>query len=300
MTSAIGQASAASTEVGEVTDTAAAAAAGGATAVRETVAGMSEIKSVVADAAEQGRASWAAGREDRGGGRDDRRHRRADQPAGPERRDRGGPGWRARAGLRGGRGRGPQAGRALRRETKAIADLIARSRPGREQAVEAMTVGSSEVEAGTTLAARSGAALDEIAAAVSATKARGEPDHDRGRGDVGRELGRRRRDRRDRPDRRGDQRRGIVDDRGGRHGDPLGRVDRRGVSQENSAAAEEVSAATEELSAQSDQVVGSAQQLAAMAAQLDGLVARFKLAGNGAAKPATVVQRRRESDWKAA
>ena len=77
------------------------------------------------------------------------------------------------------------------------------------------------------------------------------------------------------------------------------------MSQENSAAAEEVSAATEEMSAQAEEVVASAQSLASMAAQLDELVARFRLddrAGRGtaASKTATVVQRRRAADWKAA
>src|SRR5262249_45308416 len=51
MTTAIGQAAAASTEGGEGSDAAGQAAAGGAGAVRETVAGMSRIRDAVAGAA---------------------------------------------------------------------------------------------------------------------------------------------------------------------------------------------------------------------------------------------------------
>jgi methyl-accepting chemotaxis protein len=300
MTTAIGQASAASVEVGEVTDTAAAAAAGGATAVRETVAGMERIKSAVAGASVRVTELGAKGEQI--GAIVETINDIAEQTnllalnAAIE---------AARAGEMGKgfavvadevRKLAERSGRA----TKEIADLISQVQAGTKQAVEAMTVGASEVETGTGLAARSGAALDEIAAAVSATK-----------GAVGRITS-------------------AVEAMSTASSGVVGAIDGiariaeetnagassmtagaatvtrsvesiAAVSQENSAAAEEVSAATEELSAQSDQVVGSAQQLAAMATQLDGLVARFKLASGAApASAGSVVQRRRESDWKAA
>jgi methyl-accepting chemotaxis protein len=53
------------------------------------------------------------------------------------------------------------------------------------------------------------------------------------------------------------------------------------VSEENSAAVEEVSASAEEMSAQVEEVTASAQSLAEMAEGLQGVVAQFKLGGEG-------------------
>ncbi len=53
------------------------------------------------------------------------------------------------------------------------------------------------------------------------------------------------------------------------------------VSEENSAAVEEVSAAAEEMNAQVEEVTASAQSLSELAQVLQGLVAQFKLSGEG-------------------
>ena len=84
----------------------------GADAVRETVAGMSEIKTVVTQAATNAQ-ELGKRPEDRRGCRDDRRHRRPDQPAGAERRHRSGPRWRTRQRFCRRRRRGQKAGRAF-------------------------------------------------------------------------------------------------------------------------------------------------------------------------------------------
>ncbi len=71
------------------------------------------------------------------------------------------------------------------------------------------------------------------------------------------------------------------------------------VSEENSAAAEEVSAATEEMSAQAEEVVASAATLAEMAGRLDSLVARFRL-NSGTATAGSNPRRRPDAVRRAA
>jgi methyl-accepting chemotaxis protein len=60
-----------------------------------------------------------------------------------------------------------------------------------------------------------------------------------------------------------------------------------GVAEENSAASEQVSAAAEEISAQVQQVVASGASLTQMAVDFEGLVAKYKLNGNGHSKEST-------------
>jgi len=161
------------------------------------------------------------------------------------------------------------------RATKEIAALIAEVREVTDAAVSAMQAGSQEVQTGSELARRSGAALAEIATSVDATTSA-----------VGRIIT-------------------AVEAMSGASGTVVTAMDRieqlatansRGadrmadqsadvshavesiaaISEENSASAEQVSAATEELSAQASEVVTSAQALAGMAGRLEDLLSRFK------------------------
>jgi methyl-accepting chemotaxis protein len=177
------------------------------------------------------------------------------------------------------------------RATKEIADLIAEVQAGTKQAVEAMRVGSDEVETGGVLAARSGAALDAIATSVEATRvaitrieasiASTEAAGGRviaaisGIASIAAEN-----------EQAASTMRGSADRLSG----AISSI--AAVSEENSAAAEEVSASTEEMTAQVQHVVGSAVELTRMAAELDALVGRFRLAEAAAAsadKPALAV-----------
>jgi methyl-accepting chemotaxis protein len=304
MTAAINDASAASTEVSEVSAAAAEAASNGLAAVAKTADGMARIKSAVEASAVKVTELGAKG--DQIGAIVETIDDIADQTnllalnAAIE---------AARAGEQGKgfavvadevRKLAERSGRA----TKEIAALIAEVQKGTEEAVKAMTVGASEVEAGAALAVESSTALNEISAAVAATKA--------AVGRITASVGA-----------MGKASAGVVsaideiagiaegnNAAGATMTASASSVSRSvesiaAVSQENSAAAEEVSAATEEMSAQAEEVVASAQSLASMAAQLDELVARFRLeAGTGgrkaATRTATVVQRRRAADWKAA
>ncbi len=300
MTEAIKAASTASSEVQEVSTTAATAADNGASAVRQTVAGMAKIKQAVDASAVKVTELGAKG--DQIGAIVETINDIAEQTnllalnAAIE---------AARAGEMGKgfavvadevRKLAERSGRA----TKEIAALIAEVQAGTQEAVAAMRVGATEVEAGSELATRSGAALDEIAAAVTATRSA-----------VGRITAA--------VEAMSSASAGVVSAIDGIAGiaegnnaaastmtTSAGAVSRSvesiaAISQENSAAAEEVSAATEEMSAQAEEVVASAESLAAMAGQLDALVARFKMADEGrTARSGTVVQRRRASDWRAA
>jgi methyl-accepting chemotaxis protein len=300
MTVAITAASAASTEVGEVSSSAASAADNGATAVRETVAGMGRIKKAVDVSAVKVTELGAKGEQI--GAIVETINDIAEQTnllalnAAIE---------AARAGEQG-KGfavvadevRAERSGRA----TKEIAALIAEVQAGTKDAVAAMQTGAAEVETGTELAARSGAALEQIATAVSATRSAVariikavEAMSTSSAGVVSAidEIA-------------------VIADANNQAAATMtanaGSVSRSvesiaAVSEENSAAAEEVSAATEEMSAQAEEVVASASTLAEMAATLDELVARFTLDDGGtttAKGKASVVQRRRSADWKKA
>ena len=298
LTAAIGQASRASGDVGEASGTAASAAANGAAAVRDTVAGMSRIKDAVEISSIRVTELGAKG--DQIGAIVETINDIAEQTnflalnAAIE---------AARAGEQGKgfavvadevRKLAERSGRA----TKEIATLIAEVQVGTSQAVAAMAAGAAEVADGTELAARSGAALDEIAIAVAATRTA-----------VERIV--------TAVDQMSEASAGVVGAMDGIAGiaetnsaaatqmtagaDAVSRAVESiaAVSEENSAAAEEVSGATEEMSAQIQEVVASAESLNAMADQLDALVSRFNLddAAAGRLAPGSVVPRRRSTDW---
>ena len=186
------------------------------------------------------------------------------------------------------------------RATKEIASLIAEVQSETERAVGAMGQGAEEVKAGSALAEKSAAALDEIKAAAA--------ERDRALAQVFTALSQ-----------VGGATAQVVsasdaiaaiatqtNAAAGRMNLAAGIVSSSiesiaAVSQENSAAAEEVSAASEEMSAQTEEVVASAASLAAMATKLDGLVSRFKLssdtepAGVAGGQPASLIERQRAS-----
>jgi methyl-accepting chemotaxis protein len=162
------------------------------------------------------------------------------------------------------------------RATKEIGSLIAEVQADTEAAVEAMRSGSGEVEAGTSLASESAAALVEINDAAKARNVALD--------DVFGAIGAI----------RGatievvsavDAIAGIAaetDEAAARMTSSAQTVAESmesiaAVSEENSAATEEVSAATEEMSAQAEEVVASAATLAGMARTLDQLTAAFRL-----------------------
>lgn len=300
MTEAIKAAAAASDEVRDVSGTAASAADNGAAAVKQTVAGMAKIKTAVDASAVKVTELGAKGEQI--GAIVETINDIAEQTnllalnAAIE---------AARAGEQGKgfavvadevRKLAERSGRA----TKEIAALIAEVQAGTTEAVAAMRVGATEVEAGSELAARSGAALDEIAGAVTATRAAvgrittAVDAMSAASGGVVKAI---------------DEIAGIAEGNNTAAATmttSAGSVSRSvesiaAISQENSAAAEEVSAATEEMSAQAEEVVASVQSLSSMAARLDELVAQFTLdTGTASATAGKLVQRRRAADWKAA
>ena len=193
--------------------------------------------------------------------------------------------------------------------TKEIAALIADVQRGTRNAVAAMSAGAGEVEAGTALAAKSAAALDEIAASVDATNAAvrritdavtAMSETSAGVMSAVDEIAR------------------IATTTQAATGRMLANAETVGeavdsiaaVTEEHSAAAEEVSAATEELAAHSDTVAQSAAELSRLASDLEALIGRFQLgvaeaevqdgshaaAAEDAVPP--VVHRRRASDWR--
>jgi methyl-accepting chemotaxis protein len=276
MANAIGQASAASDEVGSASASAATAAGNGAAAVKDTVAGMGRIKGAVDQSA--ARVTELGAKGEQIGAIVETINDIAEQTnllalnAAIE---------AARAGEMGKgfavvadevRKLAERSGRA----TKEIAALIADVQTGTTLAVEAMTIGAAEVEVGAELAAKSGAALDEIAEAADATRRA----VDRISTAVGAisaasegvvtamtEIDR------------------IAAENNIAAGAMTNNADAvthavesiAAVSEQNSAAAEEVSAATEQMGAQAEEVVASAEALGQMAAQLDALVSEFRL-----------------------
>jgi methyl-accepting chemotaxis protein len=182
------------------------------------------------------------------------------------------------------------------RATKEIASLIAEVQSGTKDAVAAMQSGAAEVESGSELASRSGAALDEIAVssaarnqgiervwvAIAAIRDASAEANTATEG-IDRVVR-------------------LTTDAAAQMTANASQVGRSvesiaAVSEENSAAAEEVSAATEEMSAQGEEVVASAQSLTEMAVRLDDIVARFRLPDAASAPSDSVVQRRRSADW---
>ena len=291
LASAIAEAQDASDDVATATAGAGAAATGGAAAVRDTVAGMSRIRDVVAVATSRVTELGIKGEQigaivetiDEIAGQTNLLALNAAIEA-------------ARAGEMGKgfavvadevRKLAERSGRA----TKEIAGLIGEVQVGTNEAVAAMESGAREVAAGMDLAARSGSALDEIGGAVGSVQAAVA----RIVGSVGlmQESSSSVIESMASIAGLADANRAAADTMRGSSGEVSRSVESiAAVSEENSAAAEEVSAATEEMSAQTEEVVASAQELGAMAARLDELVARFTLADQPAARSRIVPLRK--------
>ena len=169
--------------------------------------------------------------------------------------------------------------------TKEIGRLVSQVQSGTVEAVEAMSAGTADVEAGALLADRAGQSLAEIAETVAATKT-AVTEIANAVGSIERAAG------------------GVV-----AASDAIGAVATKtrrasskmagtadsvgtaiesiaAVAQENAAASEEVSASTEEMSAQTQQLVVSAQMLEEMARRLHEVTARFDLERSGRSAPA--------------
>ncbi len=163
-----------------------------------------------------------------------------------------------------------------RAATKEIAALISEVQKGTAEAVSAMQVGAREVEMGSDLAQRSGAALDEIAGAVAASNAAvaritaAVEAMDAASSNVVSAS---------------DTIASIAQSTNAaassmsasalRVNDAVESI--AAISQENSASAEEVSAATRELSEQAEGVVQAASSLTEMSDKLRRLVSRWRL-----------------------
>jgi methyl-accepting chemotaxis protein len=170
------------------------------------------------------------------------------------------------------------------RATKEIAALIGEVQAGTEQAVKAMQIGAREVEAGATLAEKSGAALDEIAGAVESSNAavvrivKAMDDMQESSSGLVSAS--------DAIAAIAQETNAAAESMSSSAGQVATAVESiAAISEENSASAEEVSAATEEMSAQAEEVVASASTLADMANQLESLAGRFKLDGESGSEP---------------
>jgi methyl-accepting chemotaxis protein len=162
------------------------------------------------------------------------------------------------------------------RATKEIAALIGEVQSGTEEAVRAMQIGAHEVETGADLASRSGAALDDIAAAVASSNAAVtrivtamDEMQQSSSGLVS----------------ASDAIAAIAEETNAAAESMTGSAEQvahavesiAAISEENSASAEEVSAATEQMTGQAQEVVASAATMADMATRLEGLVGRFQI-----------------------
>jgi methyl-accepting chemotaxis protein len=162
------------------------------------------------------------------------------------------------------------------RATKEIAALIAEVQQGTDHAVKAMQIGAREVETGAELAAKSGAALDEIASAVGSSNAAVarivKAMDDMQASSAGLVSA-------------SDAIAAIAQETNAAAESMTSSAEQvahavesiAAISEENSASAEEVSAATEEMSAQAEEVVASATVLAEMAVRLESMAGRFRI-----------------------
>jgi methyl-accepting chemotaxis protein len=183
------------------------------------------------------------------------------------------------------------------RATKEIAALITEVQKGTYAAVQAMTAGAAEVQAGAELADQAAGALKEI---NEASEARNLVLEDmmaavdeirslsaevvratQGIAEIATQT---------------DEAAVLMGTAADTVGNSVESI--AAISQENSASAEEVSAATEEMSAQAEEVVASAASLEEMAASLDELVGRFRLSPSDQIAAGNVIPRRRSSDWQ--
>ena len=163
------------------------------------------------------------------------------------------------------------------RSTKEIERLVAAIQSGIAGAVAAMERGIGQVEAGSDLTDRSGAALNEIVSAIDESSAAfGRIDELMAamRADATRAVD------------AASQTRAIVGENAtasGAMAEDAGQFARAidsivAISEETSASAEEVSAGTEEMSAQVQEVVASSESLARLAEELRVAVERFRVA----------------------
>jgi methyl-accepting chemotaxis protein len=167
-----------------------------------------------------------------------------------------------------------------RAATKEIAALIAEVQKGTAEAVAAMQVGAREVETGSELAQRSGAALDEIAAAVAASNAavaritsaveamEAASSNVVCASDTIAAIAQ-----------STNAAAGSMSASALRVNDAVESI--AAISEENSASAEQVSSATHELSEQAQAVVQSANSLTDMSEKLRRLVSRWRLPEEG-------------------
>ncbi|MHB8990671.1 MAG: methyl-accepting chemotaxis protein, partial [Chloroflexota bacterium] len=186
------------------------------------------------------------------------------------------------------------------KSTKEISELIGQVQKGTQEAVNAMSRGSKEVELGTRFAEEAGEALKNILSAVEAAAnqvtqiaAAVQQMEAASRQVVGAM---------DSVSSVAEESRATTQGMATSSQQVAVAIEKvAAVSEETSASAEEVSASTEEMSAQVQQMVTQAQDLARMAEQLQAAVARFRMEregeGEGEGEGAEVVMRRRKDDW---
>ena len=272
-----------------------ASAENGAQAVRETVAGMQEIKAVVTEASKRVEDLGRLG--DKIGAVVETIDDIAEQTnllalnAAIE---------AARAGEHG-RGFAVVADEVRKlaersqRETRAIAELIVAVQAGTKDAVKAMEVGSERVEQGSMKADQAGVALNEIMVAVDATVSQVG-----GIASAAQEMSVGARSVVDTMSSIS----AVVEESSAATEEMSAQADQvtrsiesiATVSTHNSVATEEVSASAEEMSAQIEEMSAQADELSMTAEQLQGIVSRFRLDASEE-QGGTLVSRQRADDW---
>ncbi len=169
------------------------------------------------------------------------------------------------------------------RETKAISELIREVQAGTQEAITAMEQGSTRVEAGAVRADEAGQALDEIVRAVQGTMIQvsqiagaAEEMVSGARGVVGTMTD---------ISAVVEESTAATEEMAAQAGQVTASIQSiAALAEESSAATEEVSASSQEMLAQVEEMSAQAQELAATAAQLRQLVARFRLDDDGEPK----------------